>query len=62
MIVGMRLVVVVFVICVAGIFILVGFGKEEGGVVAEQERGFILNLKERALFVCSVCLVPCFSS
>ncbi len=46
MIVGMRLVVVVFVICVAGIFILVGFGKEEGGVVAEQERGFILNLKE----------------
>jgi hypothetical protein len=45
-IVGRRLVVVVCVICGVGIFILVGFGREEGGVVAKQKRGFILNLKK----------------
>ena len=48
----------VFGICVAGVCIVVGFGEEEGGVVVEQERGFILNLKKSEILgiICSLCL------
>ena len=48
----------VFGICVAGVCIVVGFGEEEGGVVAEQESGFILNLKKSEILgiICSLCL------
>jgi hypothetical protein len=48
----------VSVIYVAGVCIVVGFGEEEGGVVAEQERGFILNLKKSDILgiICLLCL------